>query len=363
MTAKKQPSEQPTNQAIPEADQTATKTPQTACQAKPKSTKTQAPKPTVLKLAYDPGNRTLQLWDGTRFQQLPSLFLKLIGSRRPKQIGPDSVLLSLAKDPRNRFTGETYLVGEDCSRYADHKRVFDGNKLENAGLYLAALVAKMYPQLTEATIQLAVNLTEGDIPELANELTKSLKGSFKFIHGDREVNLKVTKVEVHEEGLGAWNQLNQANPQSSKVYRGVINLGGSTLDGILVSSTGLVIEDSAFRSQNGGTVDLAQRIKDVVVYDDPSLTGVNISVFMDRIADGSFEFNGTNFKAVYDEVFPEWFNGGLSSIKQRWQSHYHLIETIIFTGGSSFLIADRVLNNPKFYLAVEPDKVNCKGLL
>lgn len=355
-TNKKEMATHKTTQASPKATKTTSK-------AKPKATTQQASEALQVNVSFDPGNRTLQLWDGKQFIQMPSRFLKLIGNRRPKKVGSDSTLITIERAPSNRFTGETYLIGEDCKRYSDHKRVFDGNKLENAGLYLVALVTKAYPKVAKVNLKVAVNLTEGDIPEFADEIVKSLKGSFKVIVEGTQSEIKVTTVKVFEEGLGPWNLYQQTNSQPNDIYRGVINLGGSTLDGILLDSEGMVIEDSAFRSSTGGTTDLATRIKDVVIYDDPSLSGVNIDVFMDNIANGSFEFNGTPFKHIYDEVFPEWFNGAISQIQRRWAQHYHLIETIIFTGGSSYLVQDRIKGNPKFYLTPDPSADNCKGLL
>ena len=339
---------------------------QTTKQASSKTT--QQPEVLNVKLAYDPGNRGLKLWDGNKFTHLVAVFNKQIGVRAPRVIKDHSVHFHVTKEPTNKFANQTFMVGPQAASYGTVQRVYEGYKLDNPGLFLMALVAKQYPKATKINAQVVVNLTEGDLPEYAEQMIGNLKGNYEFTVGDQSVSLKVSKVLVVEEGLGAWSLYNATNPQPEKFYRGVINLGGATLDGILVDSDGLVLEDSAFRSQDGGTTDLANRIRNEIVNGaqaDPSASGIPLDNFMAGIEDGSFVYNGAglSFKEEYDLLFPDWFNSSIAQVQRAWRRQFSKIQTIIVTGGSANLIAYRVQGNSKFYLTPNPVRDNCIGIL
>ena len=145
---------------------------------------------------------------------------------------------------------------------------------------------------------------------------------------------------------------------------GVINLGGATVDGILVDHEGDVYSDLSFHDPKGGCFALAREIKLSAEAEHPEIeSSVDLAEYMDHLKGGyKYILYNCDYSSVVKAEVDRHFKRVIDKIKTSWQPEMKRVEKIVFTGGLTYTIKDR-LNHPVFRVAESPEKANTLGIL
>jgi hypothetical protein len=334
----------------------------------PKSTNLELPK-----VAYDPGNRSVLLSDGQATISLPSVFVPLIPGHLPKHVKGQTVVIN--------HEGQGFLVGQMANFDKQQRiRLFDADKVAEMAMFLCAALARYIQETKQTNIdsieisELAVNMTEGD--NLSPAVALALQKVHKFTLGEQEVSVKVKEVATFEEGLGAYYLYTKEQPHTDpNLLRAVINLGGGTADGLLVTNEGDVLE-IGFRSRKGGCIALAEMVQRHLIRQGFTIESKDLDLILDAmhrayepVSQGGepdftlLQINGWGFDDVFPELLANWYKQLMGSLKTTFHAYFSQIECFIVTGGGAYLLADKFAKSPLFVMTDNPAIDNVIGLL
>ena len=57
-----------------------------------------------------------------------------------------------------------------------------------------------------------------------------------------------------------------------------------------------------------------------------------------------------------------WFRDLLGNVKAQWENYFHRIDRYVITGGSAYLVKDKLENLSRFHLALDPIFDNVVGI-
>ena len=315
----------------------------------------------VTEVIFDPGNRSILLYDGKNLIKLASLYAWLSGNRKPTRMNSESSLVEIqAAQGSPEYNGSRYVIGEAASRQPRYERVYNRPKFEECLLYLLPCVAKLFPHEQELALAVKVNATEAEIHQKI--LDQRLRGTTEATIDGRKISISVESVTVFEEGLGAWYLLNDRAPQVKGQYTGVLNLGGATIDSILVDFDGCVLAEASFRSPKGGTFDLATEIRRVITADRADMAYLEVDAIMNCLEFSDYVIDGYDFSGIVKDEIDNWFKSVMGKTQAVWASYFHKISRYILTGGSAYLVADKAARSPKFHVTPNPVYDNIIGL-
>lgn len=315
----------------------------------------------VIEVVFDPGNRSILLYDGKKLVKLDSLYAWLSGNRKPARVNSQSALVEIhTSEGSSEFNGSRYVIGESASRQPRYERVYNRPKYEESLLYLLPCVAKLFPTSEQLMLAVKVNATEAELHQ--SVLERKLLGTTEAKVDERSLTVKIVSVTAFEEGLGAWYLLNDHQPQLKGQYTGVLNLGGATIDSILVESDGYVLAEASFRSPKGGTFDLATEIRRVITADRADVAYLEVDAIMNCLETGDYIIDGYDFSSIVRDEIDNWFKSIMGKTQAVWASYFHKITRYILTGGSAYLVADKAARSPKFHITPNPVQDNIIGL-
>ncbi|QOV22682.1 ParM/StbA family protein [Anabaenopsis elenkinii] len=317
--------------------------------------------PRAIEVIFDPGNRSILLYDGKNLVKLASLYAWLSGNRKPIRMNDQSSVVEIhTSDGSSEYNGTRYLIGEAASRQPRYERVYNRPKFDECLLYLLPCIGKLFPKQKDLTLAVKVNATEAELHQ--NLLEQKLKGKTEATLDGRDISLTVESVTVFEEGLGAWYLLNDSEPQIKGHYTGVLNLGGATIDSILVDYDGYVLTEASLRSPKGGTFDLATEIRRVITADRADMAYLEADVIMNCLEFNDYVIDGYDFSSIVRNEIDNWFKSVMGKTQAVWSSYFHKISRYILTGGSAYLVIDKAARSPKFHVTRNPVYDNVIGL-
>jgi hypothetical protein len=258
------------------------------------------------------------------------------------------------------YNGIRYVIGEAASRQPRYERVYNRPKFDECLLYLLPCIGKLFPNEKQVTLVVKVNATEAELYQ--NLLERKLKGTTEATIDGRDISIKVQSVTVFEEGLGAWYLLNDREPQIKGQYTGVLNLGGATIDSILVEYDGYVLAEASLRSPKGGTFDLATEIRRVITADRADMAYLEADAIMNCLEFRDYIIDGYDFSAIVRDEIDNWFKSVMGKTQAVWSSYFHKISRYILTGGSAYLVVDKASRSSKFHVTPNPVYDNVIGL-
>ena len=316
----------------------------------------------VIHAAFDPGNRSILFYDGKTKIELASTYSQLIGDRSPQRMDDQSALISIHSSQGSpEFDDWRYVIGTAAQHQRKFERVYNCPKFEESLLYLLPCVVKAFGDRDEITLKLDVNATEADVNEPI--LQRKLVGTTVFNSQGKDFKLNVEQVSAFEEGLGAFYRHQASQPTQPGKFYGVLNLGGATLDALLCDHQGYVYIDNSFRSPKGGTFDLCIELKNTIAASYEEARHIPIDFFMDAVKSGDYTINGEyDFTEVVHPIIQTWFRDLLGNVKAQWENYFHKIDRYILTGGSAYLVKDKIASLSRFHLAFDPIFDNVVGI-
>ncbi|MDH6056708.1 ParM/StbA family protein [Umezakia ovalisporum] len=316
---------------------------------------------TAIEVVFDPGNRSILLFDGKNIIKLASLYAWLSGNRKPTRMNDQSSFVEIhTSEGSPEYNGIRYVIGEAASRQPRYERVYNRPKFDECLLYLLPCIGKLFPNEKQVTLVVKVNATEAELYQ--NLLERKLKGTTEATIDGRDISIKVQSVTVFEEGLGAWYLLNDREPQIKGQYTGVLNLGGATIDSILVEYDGYVLAEASLRSPKGGTFDLATEIRRVITADRADMAYLEADAIMNCLEFRDYIIDGYDFSAIVRDEIDNWFKSVMGKTQAVWSSYFHKISRYILTGGSAYLVVDKASRSSKFHVTPNPVYDNVIGL-
>ena len=323
--------------------------------------------------AFDLGNRWTIFGDGKLTINFPSVYVPMLEGQTPKRIKGETILITKE--------GLSFMVGTQANFDKSARiRMFDSDKIQDMPLFLMASVgfylkASNHTKVTEVSIErLQINMTEGD--QLASSIQKVLEKAHKFTLDGQEITIKVGQVNVFEEGLAAYKIYSKANPHTdANLLRAVLNVGGSTMDAILVDKDGDVLEHG-FRSRKGGVSRLAELVQQHLIRQGFNVESKDLDLVMDALHNAHYPVsqgkdpdysllvvNGWDFSDVFPAILDAWFKQTLGMIKTTFNPYFPQIECFIWTGGGTYMLTEKLNVSPKFIMTPRPELDNVIGLL
>lgn len=317
-------------------------------------------------ISFDPGNRsTIATADGVNYVLFRSCYAELSGTKQPNILSKDSEVIRIcSSDAQPNLEDHRYYFGNGAIGQRNYTVVFEGElkKIENSLYSLLPCVYRLYPEAEDIELSINVNVTDPrrDLPTLKNKLL----GTTEY-----EVEGKVQRVHIHtinayNEGLGPWKKAKESGLVSDnpRTYTGVINLGGSTAEALLITSEGLVLTDASFSSDKLGTYELAYLIKEELVAQG-LVKGIRLDIIMDALELGRYDLpQGVSIEGIYQDCIDKWFDTLLSKITDAWSPQLDSVGLFIMTGGSVNLIKDRLEGQDYWFITPNCILDNCLGI-
>jgi hypothetical protein len=315
--------------------------------------------------SFDPGNRSTILYNGEDFAVFRSTYVPMPGSNSPDVEDKNSSIVTLISSSAEESSRKNYryYFGKGATKEPNYTVVFEGElkKIEISLLSLLPCVAALYPNTPEIEMTLNVNVTDPhrDLPNLKRQLL----GVTEFEVDGFVYRLNVTQVKAFTEGVGVWHLAKSQGFISGDelAYTGVINLGGSTAQAILIDSDGNVLPKSSFLDDKLGTYELALRIKRLLLSEEKG-QNIRLDHLMDALEKGTYLVGLTDFSSIVQSVIDDWFSDLKSKILDAWNPKSDLITSFFITGGSAHLIRERVENSGYWLVTEDLILDNVKGI-
>lgn len=310
---------------------------------------------TTRTLALDAGNYDLKFYDGTgNPKAIRSVRFQLPQGRDPVRYSDSSPLVELPDGTRYHFGLQAY-------KYRRQQQTVIENKVELARLHLYACLE---PHLTaegvsEFSLDLYVSTPEPAKSE--NALRNQLLGMHEFSRNGIPYRVTVERVEIDREGMGAYRYAQRLGLIPDTGYTIVVDIGGGTWLTRLVDEAGEVIDENVM--DRGGAYELATSISF-----DKRLTNVlgttaDSGIVMDGFKTGhTYADMGLSWSGWLDEHLDFWFKGIFQTIKAQYTPYMPRVTRFLVTGGSSYLVAERLAGRKLFAVLPDPQFANVRGL-
>ena len=314
-----------------------------------------------IKIAFDPGNRLTTAFDGKKVVNFRSTLGFIYGDNADPELDENSKFVKIIKsEPSPDLNGKQFLLGTAAMYQQRYKKVFELDKMYYA-LYLLLPCIASLTDGDDVEVELIVNVTDPRRDE--PRLIERLRGATEFEVDERNMMVKIPTIRAVNEGLGPWKIAEKKGEIMPDSLTGIINLGGSTADGLLVRSDGKVLEDARFNDEKGGTYALAIDIRKRLREMGRAGADLELDLIMDALETRS-DYVGVDVYIgdLIEEAIDDWFTTLQSRIKSYWQPYFRRISKIYATGGSSKLIEDKVKRANRWEMTPDPILDNVKGI-
>ncbi len=306
----------------------------------------------TLVLAVDAGNYDLKFWDGN---EAP----KAIRSVKFKVPGGRLALKANNLNPVIELNGERYHFG---FRAYDYRRQIHTTESEKAHDVLLNVLACVRPPAKE--FKLHVHTSHPRPQKFEKEIRERLLGTHDYVYNGVESTVHIESVSVEPEGLAAWRYAKSIGLVPEQGLTIIIDIGGGTWLSRLIDEEGEILDSSV--SERGGAYSLATDISF-----DPRLGDViedqpDPGVIMNAFANGTHyyaENPNASWKEWLDEHLDPWFKGIFGKVSTQYKPFLPRVRRFLVTGGSSYLIANKVKSIPLFAMTSDCRFDNVKGLL
>lgn len=253
-------------------------------------------------------------------------------------------------DNENKATvGDTlFILGDDCKRYRDYENVAENNKSNLVLPFTLALLNMLGKRTVDAVFQVP------DPLRYEASLRSALEGT--------GINVR----NVYQEGYGSWYEFRKMRLQpKAKGISLVIDIGaGTTVASLIDESTTMVLD--TFVKESAGCVYLCQLLAEdrrlvQTIGEHPSISDLMQGI---EHEDNEYGDTGISFAQYLPAAQDAWFKWLFNIIRSHYKAYMNRITSIIFTGGGSLLLKDRIENNksPLIHLAASPLGNNLTGI-
>jgi hypothetical protein len=309
--------------------------------------------PTVRTLALDAGNYDLKFYDGIgQPKAIRSVRFQLPQGRDPVRYSDTSPLVELPD-------GRRYHFGIQAYKYRRQQQTVIENKVELARLHLYACLEPIAADMSEFPLHLYVSTPEVAKNQIA--LKQQLLGWHEFKRNNVEFRVNVQRVEVEREGMGAYYYAKAMGLIPTNGYTIVIDIGGGTWLTRLVDADGEVIDENVM--DRGGAYDLATSISFDKRLTNALGTSADPGIIMDGFKAGHiYADTDLSWKPWLEEHLDPWFRGIFQTIKAQYTPYMARVTRFLVTGGSSYLITERLVGRKLFLVLNDPQFANVCGL-
>jgi hypothetical protein len=204
-------------------------------------------------------------------------------------------------------------------------------------------------------------MKEVDGAPVGTTLQNALNGTHKYIWNGQEMQVKVIATEPTYEGLAPVIVARSKGLLDKTGYSLCIDIGGGTVNVLVVDEGGNVIDNASFDKQGGVAVaaDIAQSpIVKARAGDELSLARV-----MDAIADNTHLYCGrVSFADHMDDVVDRWYRNIMMQVQARFKPHFKDITGFLFIGGNARLIEPRIKSKEMMAVFPQPETANLSAL-
>lgn len=303
-------------------------------------------------LALDAGNYELKFWDGTGFPKA----IRSVRYQLPQ--GRDAVRFSDTSPLIELLDGTRYHFGTQAYKYRRQQQTVLENKVELARLHLYSCL-EPWGDLTEFSLHLSVSTPEPAKSQAA--LRAQLLGLHEFTRNGTSFRVTVDRVDVEPEGMGAYRYAQRLGLIPESGYTIVIDIGGGTWLTRLVDAEGDVIDENVM--DRGGAYELATSISFDRRLTDALGTTADPGIVMDGFRTRhSYADTGLSWSPWLEEYLDPWFRGIFQTIKAQYTPYMARVTRFLVTGGSSHLIAEKLVGRKLFAVMPDPQFANVRGL-
>jgi hypothetical protein len=310
---------------------------------------------TTRTLALDAGNYDLKFYDGINNPKaIRSVRFQLPQGRDAVRYSDSSPLIELPDGTRYHFGSQAY-------KYRRQQQTVVENKVDLARLHLYACLE---PELSaEGISDFPLHLYVSTPEPAKNQaiLKTQLSGLHEFERNGVPFRITVERVEVEREGMGAYRYAQRIGLIASTGYTIVVDIGGGTWLTRLVDEEGEVIDENVM--DRGGAYDLATSISFDKRLTNALGTTADPGIVMDGFKTGhTYADTGLSWSAWLEEHLDPWFKGIFQTIKAQYTPYMARVTRFLVTGGSSYLISERLAGRKLFAVMPDPQFANVRGL-
>lgn len=308
-----------------------------------------------MKLFIDAGNYNIKtMSEGGELLVIRSLYATVPFGQTPKSHTPESPLLKIPSE------NDAIHIGAKARYYRTCQAVVNGDKLDPK-TFIPTVLASMTAVYNDRPVELVLSMPNSyrSSASLATLLVKR----HHFYRNGVEMSVNVTGVTTHLEGLGAWKHAQSMNLLSSTGYTLLIDIGGSTVNALVLDSQGELVGESLSYDKRGG-IALASLIADdsrlkTTLADEPA-----VDIIMEGIANGSWMYAETGISFGHTRPLVNiWFKGLMSNVSANVKPHLPNVRKILFSGGNAHLLQDVVVQMPLAAVVPQPALANILGLV
>lgn len=327
---------------------------------KPMTTATRQRKPSTLSassgttriLALDAGNFDLKYYDGNGHPKaIRSVRVQLPQGKDAVRYTESSPLIELPDGTRYHFGTQSY-------KYRRQQHTVVENKVELSRLHLYACLEAV-DDLAEFALNVYVSTPEP--VKSQDAIREQLIGWHEFRRNDIDFKVRVERVEVEREGMGAYRYGRQLGLIPDTGYTIVVDIGGGTWLTRLVDAEGDVIDENVM--SRGGAYELAASISFDKRLNNALGTTADPSIIMDGFKAGhEYADTGLSWAPWLEEHLDPWFKGIFQTVRAQYTPYMPRVTKFLVTGGSSYLIAERLNGRKLFTVMDDPQFANVRGL-
>jgi hypothetical protein len=323
-----------------------------------KSSRVKKDKPiltSVRSLALDAGNYDLKFYNGMgNPKAIRSVRFQLPQGRDPVRYSETSPLVELSDGNRYHFGAQAY-------KYRRQQQTVIENKVELTKLHLyACLEPDIHAEeVSEFPLHLYVSTPEP--AKNQDAIRAHLLGLHEFKRNGIYIRAMVERVEVEREGMGSYQHAQRLGLIPDTGYTIVVDIGGGTWLTRLVDEESDVIDENVM--DRGGAYELATSISFDRRLTNALGTTADPGIIMDGFKTGNnYADTGLSWDDWLEEHLDPWFKGIFQTIKAQYTPYMARVTRFLVTGGSSYLIAERLAGRKLFAVVPDPQFANVRGL-